>query len=201
MTHSASYLHAEAIRVFILFAGLAFISGMLATYLVQRIGSPPPGVANGVSDVVKFGGPVAGFAVAILISNYLGWLAVRATAWQYLKAAVVAIIAMPAAFVVFIGLSVVVAYSLARLVPSITNGHPLYVAGAYLTLGSASSLFPLLTGYSLRTITGVWDWWLLGAMYVAMWFALLAPSPWDRPFVSVVGGLIGLWLTRSPAAS
>lgn len=144
------------------------------------------------SDLIKFGVPVLGFAAAILLSLQLGWLAVSANASQYLKAAVAASIAMPAAFAVYFLLSTLTTIALGSIIPSMTNDHPAYIATAYLTTAAAGCLFPLLVGYALFTLTGFWEWPLLLAIYAVMWFGLLTPSPWDRPFVAIVGGLIGL---------
>lgn len=182
MSRSASYFDGGALRVFALSAGLAFAFEMMGTYLIQRIGD---------SDAIKSGAPIAGFAAAILISNYLDWLTLRATPWPYLKAAAGLVIAMPAAFAVFIGLSAVSGIVIDRMFPSTINKDLLFAAAGIAFL-SGSAVCALLTGY---TLTGVWDWPLLGAMYFLMWLAVLTPSPWDRPFVCVLGGLTGLWLS------
>lgn len=178
---------------------MAYLSGMLASYLVARIESSRPGAAGGWSDVVKFGAPVAGFAAAILLSNAMGWLAVRATAWQYAKAAALAGLAIPAAFLAAVALTVLIAVPLGTLIEANDATRPLFGVAAALAFGAGSAVFPLLVGYALRTLTGVWDWRLAAAMFVLLWCGLLVPSPWDRPFVSAVGGVIGLWLARAPA--
>jgi hypothetical protein len=194
MTHTATYFHPDGLRVFALFTGITFVAGMLGMYLIRFL------PATRFSDGIKFGFPILGFAAAILISHRLHWLTVKGAAMQYLKAAVVAGIAMPATFAVYFLLATVTVMALGALIPSMTDQHPAYIATAYLTAATAGSVFPLLIGYALLTLTGVWDWRLLGAICAVMWLGLLTPSPWDRPFVAIVGGLIGLWLSRPPAA-
>jgi hypothetical protein len=187
----------STVRVFILFAGLSFLSGIAATRLIHSSGALRPDSHGALPDLIKFGGPIAGFGVAILISNQLGWLGLRATAWQYITAAVGFAISIPLAVFVFIGVSVVVSFTLSQFLPDLTNTHPLYVAGSYFTFAAASAVFLLVTGLSLQSLTGVWTWWLLAAIYASTLLALIAPSPWDRPFVCAVGGLIGVWLSRA----
>jgi len=187
----------SAVRVFLLFAGLSFLSGIVSARVIQSIGSSRPEPHWAAPDLIKFGGPIAGFAVSILISHQLGWLALRATAWQYLKAAIGIATSIPVAVLVFIGVSVVVSITLDKLVPSFTNIHPLYIAGSYFSFAIASAVFLAATGLSLRSLTGVWPWGLIAGIYACTLLALITPSPWDRPFVCTVGGLIGVWLSRS----
>lgn len=187
-------IHPEAFRVFALFTGTAWLAGFLASYLVRWIGSFKFESLAWISDVVKLGlGPITGFAAAILISNALGWLSLRATTWQYLMAATGVCVAIPAAFLTTIALSVLLS------LPFSNDSHPLYRVAAVVAFGAGSSVFALFLGYSLRIITGVWDWWLLCAMYVVTWGAIVAPVPWDRLVLSVLSGLVGLWLLRVPA--
>jgi len=189
---------ASAVRVFLLFAGLSYVAGMVATRLIQSSGDLRAGAGGAMPDLVKFGAPIAGFAVAILISHQLGWLTLHASAWQYLKAATGFALSIPIAVLIFIGVSVFVSFTLAQFLPELTNTHPLYVAGSYFTFAVASGAFLALVGMALRSLTGVWTWQLLAAIYAATLLALIMPSPWDRPFVCTAGGLIGVWLSRSP---
>lgn len=174
-----------ALKVFTLFALLAYAAGIAGSK------AAPTGP---ITDIAKFGAPVAGMALALWIAKALGWLVVQATAWQYTLAGLLAAVAVPLSFVLYFALSTATVLALGMAMPDMKNDHPLYVSGAYLTALASSAIFPLCIGYALRMLTGVWDWTLAAAIFALLWLSLLTPSPWDRPFVCAVAGVIGVWL-------